>query len=664
MTARRWLRKRVLQPHHPMSDSSSPPPADTDSHGPSSQPPAASGNTTKWLTGLALLASLATAGVVWQKNRTEAAKQARRQLAGQAWANTQACLVGVPLDNDETLTQRLRSIRLAGDAAASAGWPSNCARHVTELYGAIDFSGVSADLKRALAEKFGCDKRCEVRDVVREMQGLEALVKDAELPLVAATVAPILRVKTKLLGKDAFPALTKGRRRMQDRLVTADGTTYLLLSDVGQGLHLCQLQLAAGWMCASIKNELAPASVRLLRIGDDVYLRGRLADGGKKAVLDRAGEAVPLARGVHTGFALRRSESDYQLSWVNNGKVQHQRRFGAPAGAAALHIVGKSLLWVEKKNDTNMLMARRLHENKQLFDEATPLGPIAAHGELSRLCRDGKRYAALFGPARAPRAMAFYDGQRWLPPVNVGAQLDATAAVASTHTAAPSAQPATVAPTVHSASPAAAVSAAKVSAARSRLGNFGMLGVLGAGSASATEQSAATAAAEAGWGAPLPSKASRMWAPVRRRRGRSLPRLPQVTFVCGPSDGIMTWRQPGAAQTIMQLRCTPQGCTSKRARLTNLAVKAWWIAASIGEKVVVVWRTEQGDLRMRLAPIEQLNDAADVLIMDSAEHGGPDTRDLQAVVGRDGVAFLFGHHDLHGLRIDADGKVLPLSPRP
>ena len=86
-------------------------------------------------------------------------------------------------------------------------------------------------------------------------------------------------------------------------------------------------------------------------------------------------------------------------------------------------------------------------------------------------------------------------------------------------------------------------------------------------------------------------------------------------------------------------------------------MKVWWLATTLGDTVLVVWRARGGELRMRRALPSELPAAKDVLIMDSADHGGPKTVDLEAFVGNGAVAFLFRDVGYQGLRIDRDGKV-------
>ena len=91
-----------------------------------------------------------------------------------------------------------------------------------------------------------------------------------------------------------------------------------------------------------------------------------------------------------------------------------------------------------------------------------------------------------------------------------------------------------------------------------------------------------------------------------------------------------------------------------------MQVKELWLSATLADQLLLVWRTPVGDLRMRLAPLDQLPSAKDRLLMDTAEHGGPATVDLQAFIGHRAVVFLFRGLGLHALRIAADGRVDPL----
>ena len=92
--------------------------------------------------------------------------------------------------------------------------------------------------------------------------------------------------------------------------------------------------------------------------------------------------------------------------------------------------------------------------------------------------------------------------------------------------------------------------------------------------------------------------------------------------------------------------------------LGGVEVKTWWAASTVsapegGTPVLLVWRDDNGLLRRRTAPLAELDSAADVVLMDTAEHGGPTTLDLEATFGRTAAVFLFRGKGFHALRMTA-----------
>jgi hypothetical protein len=162
------------------------------------------------------------------------------------------------------------------------------------------------------------------------------------------------------------------------------------------------------------------------------------------------------------------------------------------------------------------------------------------------------------------------------------------------------------------------------------------------------------------WGRPKDVRPE-MWSdePIAELPRRA--RLARHAFNCGGGAATLTWRTPlGQQQLVSRLRCTADGCEEATATLDGLSVKEWWMAATLGGATLLVWRDEAGLLRTRHAPIGELAAAKDALVMDSVEHGGPATADLEAVIGADAVIFVFRSQGFHALRFSADGSYRPL----
>lgn len=146
---------------------------------------------------------------------------------------------------------------------------------------------------------------------------------------------------------------------------------------------------------------------------------------------------------------------------------------------------------------------------------------------------------------------------------------------------------------------------------------------------------------------------------VSRRKGE----LPAHVLTCHDGAGRVTWREiDGATTRLFALRCDATACALDQVAL-NIDVKTWWTAASVAsDRTLVVWRGPAGVLRMRLAPLAELDRSDDVAVMASEQNGGPSTRDLEAFVSSERALFLFrGGAGVHGLLIGADGNVRALN---
>ncbi|HEY6722610.1 MAG TPA: hypothetical protein VI197_01225 [Polyangiaceae bacterium] len=79
------------------------------------------------------------------------------------WKQLEQCLIGEPLAADENVFVRLRGIQLAESLDATGGpqdWPARCAQHATQLHASLSDDGKAGMIKRALAEQLGCEGAC------------------------------------------------------------------------------------------------------------------------------------------------------------------------------------------------------------------------------------------------------------------------------------------------------------------------------------------------------------------------------------------------------------------------------------------------------------------------------------------------------------------------
>jgi hypothetical protein len=131
------------------------------------------------------------------------------------------------------------------------------------------------------------------------------------------------------------------------------------------------------------------------------------------------------------------------------------------------------------------------------------------------------------------------------------------------------------------------------------------------------------------------------------------PHLPRQSFTCSADHATLTWRD--ASERIHQVRCTPDECERRSVTLA-LRPRSWWHATSIGGRTLILWRGAKGELRMRFDEIEKLPEARDVIVMDSAEYGGPEAVDLEVFTSDGGAVFWFRGLGFHALAIDAQGR--------
>jgi hypothetical protein len=177
---------------------------------------------------------------------------------------------------------------------------------------------------------------------------------------------------------------------------------------------------------------------------------------------------------------------------------------------------------------------------------------------------------------------------------------------------------------------------------------FGMIGLLNSGDK----------AEPSGFGHPdAPTAPKGMFEPSPRKpRKRQRSRLPRETLTCDGGAAALTWRvAEGPTTFIRERRCTYDSCQFAEVRLDDLDVKAWWLASSTGDNTTIVWRANDGAVRMRRAPLRELPTAASVPLLDSKRYGGPATRDLRVFVSTDAILFQFrSDAGFRGIRIAGD----------
>jgi hypothetical protein len=141
-----------------------------------------------------------------------------------------------------------------------------------------------------------------------------------------------------------------------------------------------------------------------------------------------------------------------------------------------------------------------------------------------------------------------------------------------------------------------------------------------------------------------------------------------------PLSGDALWRE-----MIRQDRCTPAGCQEKKVGVSDLlhglreiapADARNFAAVDLDGRLLVVWVAgAAGGVRMKLAPIEQIAAAPDVVVLDDMTRGGHVERARQLndirLFSRSGYAVLLvgTTAGVHALRVEPSGKVTPIPVR-
>jgi hypothetical protein len=124
--------------------------------------------------------------------------------------------------------------------------------------------------------------------------------------------------------------------------------------------------------------------------------------------------------------------------------------------------------------------------------------------------------------------------------------------------------------------------------------------------------------------------------------------------------------------TVRRLRCRPGACQDRHAKLPLVrhSRASRYVAGDVGDKMVVLWRSPLGDVRMKLAELEELAEAPEVAIFDDVEHDGFDW-DLERdpIVGRAGNVLVLMSRQIgettdsatYGFRIEPSGAVEPVA---
>lgn len=595
----------------------------------------------------------------------EQEKVATRARAAQAWADMQQCLLGDELVRVSSTAGQVRRIELAGnDPKKEGAWPHACAEHVTALFESLDDRDFGPQLKQELRDRFGCEGACNPNEPGSQLEGLAAVVAAAGIDHATARVAAPTMVTDTFITKEEIGQIAPGDARIQGRDYLADGTARYLFNSRGQGLSYCEIapDAADGRTCGALSLPISSGMAKLVEDAGETIIEGRARALDAGRYFDTRGRDVALYEGKADGFVLSaQEERRYLVEHVAGGEVKSDKKLKLPEKASQPILVDDFVLWIAPNGaDERALFARSLsvereEDEEKIATKKKEVGPAGTIAGTPQICRAGDETVLLFGRTLSTWSLLFEKDGTFAGPVTV----DAAKSVkhAAKDEAPKSDEP--VEPKKKKRAENAKLRAAS---------EFGMIELLNSGAGGDPD------APTAPWGRderlprakPVGEAERNMWADQLGglERAKRAP-LPRHAFSCGGGVATLTWREANHDQQVIhQVRCQANGCTHEEVALSGIDVKTWWSAATLasdaGDQVLLVWRDNQGLLRRRVAALKHLATAEDVRVMDSAEHGGPTTLDLEAVFGRRAVVFVFRGKGFHALRFAADGTSLAL----
>ena len=639
----------------------------------------------------------------------EAQERARVNVA---MATLRTCLVG-EMKAGETLAQRTRRIQLStGAVTPSPDWPERCAQHGDKLFAQLEPRGPAARLRELLAGKGGCETGCQGAGLLASIQDLAAAARAAQLLEfnVPDVEGPPL-TEMNLLETKSFEPLGPKDMQLRDSTVLADGAVALLYQTSGGKLQVCTVDAdARGVGCAPVPDEarVAASSAKLARGEREPLLYGithaRVTGGrdalGNERTPEKPGEAQKTevergafwassgaraallhagSEGIRNGVLLERDGSSFEMVTVSEGQESSRRTLDLPAGAKGPWVVDDFVVHVAADGDKGYSLFVRGSRDSG----AKSMGPLRGDSSgTPAVCRAEAMTALVLG-ARAETHVSFVGKSGFSAPVSAGEAIrvgpepappppppvprsvSTASAAASSASAAPS-TPASSRFDVRGPKDNPDPHIARQQALRDAE-EFGMIGMLNSGAGG--DPNAPTAP----WGrdsSPMGGLSGfgglggvgALGRPAARRGDDELPRITSAAIdgdgvSCAGGSVTRTWLSPkGSVDEVHQVRCKAEGCSHSYARIRGLGVKNLWLATTLGDSVLLVFRGALGDVRMRMAPLAELGSATDTVIMESPEYGGPETGESHVLESAAAAMILFRGESLFGLRIGANGR--------
>ena len=570
-----------------------------------------------------------------------------QQGAQAAYAKLSTCLLGDV--GAAGVGSRLRSIELQEESEVAADWPGRCDEHAKALFDALEGSKRYAAVRATLASKMGCAKSCDLASAKEQVGPLVMAAQQAGLHAETdPEVAPPAHYEGSLMSAEQFPRLGNKGLRLVDHVWLENGALAALMHEPGRAMSLCEVDFAEGAKHMSCQplfgahSPVAPSSARLIAGADGPIVFGVTkaalhgSDEGANPLTGRTrpmfgsgsakrkepkrvevekgafradGTPVDVYFGEHeasdSGLFVERRHDEHRIVRVDGGKAKGGFALKRKDVASGPWVGSDYVAWIARTDEGSVLKQQKVSATGGKQGAAKSVGQLFDSPTQPKLCRMGGARVAVIGSN-----MSFLTEEGWSAPVRAE----------GTEEVGRRAEP-------------------KAPAARAAR-SAGLLGMLGD---APSDLGSVFGSSGLGLGSSR----------TKSRRGVADP--PKVT--CGNESATLTeHRVMGRDVRITQTRCTPEGCSRKQTRVRDVPIKSMWMVTSLGEAVLMLWRSPSGALRARVAPIERLAETKDLVVFDSPDYGGPKTGSRQFFTDGKTAVVLFVHEGLHGLWLAGDGS--------
>lgn len=113
-------------------------------------------------------------------------------------------------------------------------------------------------------------------------------------------------------------------------------------------------------------------------------------------------------------------------------------------------------------------------------------------------------------------------------------------------------------------------------------------------------------------------------------------------LVCTQRGASLSYAKPGAGGIeVGRVDCDSNGCKVDAVTLPGAESKWFWAVGPLNDKTLLMWRSNFGETRLRIAPLSGLASAKDVIAFDAPDFGGPNAGELSALFADDDALLLF-----------------------